>query len=109
MEIFRNEATEKLKQVRYFQQQAHWLLSRFPDSKYQDVEGLVRRVDISDIEKADWSLTPGRYVGVAPEKVDDDFNFAVTMQEIHVELTELNIEAADLAEKINQNFEALEI
>lgn len=109
MESFRNEATEQLKQVRYFQQQSHWLLSRFPDGKFQDVEGLVKRVDISDIEKADWSLTPGRYVGVAPEVVDEDFDFAATMQEIHAELAELNLEAAELAKKINQNFEVLEI
>lgn len=38
----------------------------------------MRLVDIADIEAADWSLTPGRYVGVAPEEVDEDFDFEVS-------------------------------
>lgn len=103
----RKYAIEQLKKVRYFYKQAHWLLSRFPEAKLQNVDGLVKLVDKSDIELADWSLTPGRYVGVAPEEVDADFDFEETLRDIHIELQGLNAEAIDLAEKIAHNFEAL--
>lgn len=103
----RKLAVEQLKQVRYFYKQAYWLLSRFPEGKLRDVEGLVKLVDIKAIEAADWSLTPGRYVGVAPEEVDEDFDFEETLRDIHIELQGLNSEAAELAEKIARNFEEL--
>ncbi|WP_288362802.1 N-6 DNA methylase [uncultured Spongiibacter sp.] len=103
----RKLAVEQLKQVRYFYKQAHWLLSRFPEGKLCNVEGLVKLVDIKEIETADWSLTPGRYVGVAPEKVDEDFDFEEAVRDIHIELQGLNNEATELAEKIARNFEEL--
>jgi type I restriction enzyme M protein len=105
----RKVAVEQLKHVRYFYKQAHWLLSRFPEGRLRDVEGLVKLVDIKDIAAADWSLTPGRYVGVAPEEVDEDFDFEETLRDIHIELHGLNAEAAELAEKIARNFEELGI
>ena len=71
------------------------------------MEGLVKLVDRSEIEANDWSLTPGRYVGVAPEQEDEDFDFEETLREIHVELEDLNAEAARLAATIKKNFEEL--
>jgi len=103
----RQLAVEQLKQVRYFWKQAHWLTDRFPEAKLRDVEGLVKLVDIREIEANDWSLTPGRYVGVAPEEVDEDFDFEETLREIHVELEDLNAEAVTLAATIKRNFEEL--
>ena len=61
------------------------------------------------IEAADWSLTPGRYVGVAPPEEDEDFDFEQTLRDIHVELADLNKEAVELAAKIQENFEELGI
>ncbi|BDB22027.1 restriction endonuclease subunit M [Pseudomonas sp. CYM-20-01] len=103
----RRVAIEQLKQVRYFYKQAHWLLHRFPEGKLANVKGLVKLVSIEDIEEADWSLTPGRYVEVAPEEIDEDFDFDEVMKDIHIELKGLNEEAVFLAEKISQNFEGL--
>ena len=51
------------------------LQERFPDARLRDVEGLVKLVDRAEIAAHDWSLTPGRYVGVAPEEMDEDFDF----------------------------------
>ena len=73
----------------------------------QAVPGLCKVVTRADIEAADWSLTPGRYVGVAPPEVDEDFDFEQTLRDIHVELNDLNREAVELAAKIAQNFEEL--
>ena len=103
----RQAAIEQLKQVNYFYQQAQWLIRRFPEAKLCDVEGLVKLVDRAEIEANDWSLTPGRYVGVAPEEEDENFNFAETLREIHDEIEELNVEAVSLAATIKRNFEAL--
>lgn len=103
----RRLAVEQLKRVRYFHRQARWLLERFPDGELRDVEGLVKLVDRAEIGTNDWSLTPGRYVGVAPEEEDEDFDFGETLREIHVQLEGLNAEAAELAAKIARNFEEL--
>nr|WP_199535577.1 SAM-dependent DNA methyltransferase [Rhodohalobacter sp. SW132] len=71
------------------------------------MEGLVKLVDRKEIEEKDWSLTPGRYVGVAPEEEDEDFDFEEAMREIHVELADLNKESTELATTIQKNFEEL--
>lgn len=105
----RREAVEQIKQVRYFHRQARWLTERFPEAKLRDVEGLVKLVDRAEIESNDWSLTPGRYVGVAPEEEDEDFDFEETLRDIHVELEDLNVEAVKLAATIKKNFEGLGI
>lgn len=105
----RQRAAEPLKQVRYFWKQAAWLTERFPEAKLRDVEGLVKLACIDEIDANDWSLTPGRYVGVAPEEEDEDFDFEEALREIHVELEDLNAEAARLATVIKRNFEELGI
>jgi type I restriction enzyme M protein len=105
----RKEAVERLKTTAYFHRQAHWLLSRFPEAKLVPVPGLCRVVNRAEIQAADWSLTPGRFVGVAPPEVDEDFDFEQTLRDIHVELADLNREAAELAAKIQANFEGLGI
>jgi type I restriction enzyme M protein len=99
--------TGSLKRFRYFEGQAHWLLSRFPDGRLRDVQGLVKLVDHAELAANDYSLTPGRYVGVAPEVEDDGFDFEEALREIHLELDGLNAEAAELAEVIAKNFEEL--
>lgn len=105
----RKATVEQLKLIRYFYKQSHWLQQRFPDAELRDVEGLVKLVDIKEIEANDWSLTPGRYVGVAPEEEDEDFDFEETLRDIHIELKGLNEEAVTLAAQIQKNFEELGI
>ena len=103
----RKAAVEQLKQAVYFHRQVAWLQDRFPKAELQAVPGLVKLVDRKEIEAADWSLTPGRHVGVAPPEEDDDFDFEQTLRDIHTELADLNKEAAELAARIQENFEEL--
>jgi type I restriction enzyme M protein len=103
----RKAAVEQLKQAPYFHRQVTWLQDRFPEAELEAVPGLVKPVERKDIEAADWSLTPGRYVGVAPPEEDEDFDFEAALQDIHTELTDLNKEAVELAAKIQANFEEL--
>jgi len=107
LEEARVDAVDQLKLVRYFHRQAHWLLSRFPDAQLVAVPGLVKLVDRAELAANDWSLTPGRYVGVAPEEEDEDFDFEGVMRDIHIELAGLNEEASALAAQIQRNFEGL--
>jgi type I restriction enzyme M protein len=107
LEAARLQLFDQLKWVRYFHKQAHWLLSRFPEARLAAVPGLVKLVDRAELAANDWSLTPGRYVGVAPEEEDEDFDFEGVMRDIHVELAGLNEEAAALAAQIQGNFEGL--
>ena len=107
LESSRATAIEALRRTRYFIRQADWLQERFPDAELCDVEGLVKLVDSDEIETHDWSLTPGRYVGVAPEEEDEDFDFEETLRSIHIDLKGLNEEAAELAARIARNFEEL--
>ena len=107
LEGVRGGAVDALRQARYFLRQADWLQERFPGAELRDVEGLVKLVDRSEIEAHDWSLTPGRSVGVAPEEEDEDFDFEEMLRAIHVDLTGLNEEAAELAARIAQNIEEL--
>ena len=82
---------------------AAWLEERFPDAKYHDVEGLVKAVTRAEIAANDWSLTPGRYVGVA-ESDDGDEDFSERFAALHEELRKLDAEAEALAKKIDANF-----
>src|ERR1035437_7173525 len=107
MDEARRALVEGLRLVRYFHRQAAWLTERFSSGVLVDVPGLVKLVDKAEIEKNDWSLTPGRYVGVAPEEVDEDFDFEETMRDLHLELEGLNEGAAQLAKIIAKNFEEL--
>ena len=86
LDRIRNDTVNQLGLPRYFWSQARWLQDRFPDAEICDVEGLVKIVDLKELEDNDWSLTPGRYVGVAPEADDDDFDFEETIREIHLGL-----------------------
>jgi len=109
VETARNITVDQLKLARYFYHQAEWLVERFPEENLRDVEGLVRLVDKAELKENDWALTPGRYVGVAPEEEDPDFDFSETMRTIHAELEGLNEQSADLANKISENFKKLKI
>ncbi|MBS0465992.1 MAG: N-6 DNA methylase [Proteobacteria bacterium] len=96
-----------LKQSQYFIHQGHWLHSRFPEGYYADLPGLCKAVTQDEIAANDYSLTPGRYVGVAAAVEDDEEDFAARMREIHAELAELNDKAVELAVRIAGNFEEL--
>ena len=109
LEDARAAGVEALQRARYFVRQADWLQERFPNAELRDVEGLVKLVYRAEIEEQDWSLTPGRYVGVAPEEEDDDFDFEEALLSIHIDLKGLNEDASQLAARIARNFEELGI
>lgn len=60
----------------YFTEQVEWLQSRFPNGKYEDVKGLCKIADVSEVEEQGYSLNSGRYVGIVIEEdniTEDEF------------------------------------
>lgn len=92
-----------LHETEYFWKQAYWLITRFPKGSYNDAEGLCKVVTQKEIEAKDWSLSPGRYVGV-DTATDEDFDYEERLAEIHIELNDLNEEAVELAALIQANY-----
>ena len=102
IELEFNSYSHLIDQILYFNKEASWLITRFPNAKYEDVLGLCKVVKRDEIAQNDYSLTAGRYVGVAPQ-IDEDFDYEERMAEIKVELQSLNEEAIGLAEQIQLN------
>jgi type I restriction enzyme M protein len=79
------------------------LAEAFPDGTYGDVVGLCKIASREEIATQDWSLSPGRYVGVAPGQKHDDEEFMERLEALQEELEDLNAEAARLQATIAQN------
>lgn len=107
LEVSRVAAVDQLKLARYFSRQARWLLDRFPKGELVDVEGLVKLVDQSELEKNDWSLTPGRYVGVPRVVDDEDFDLEEELRAIKDEIQSLSDESAQLSYQIVESLEQM--
>ena len=99
MQLYRGEKPKVSKQNKWFHE-------RFPDGKYLDVEGLCKVVTIEEIIVNDYSLTPGRYVGVTIS-LDEDFDYKGRLSEIQEELNALNKESAELSKIIAKNLKEL--
>jgi len=93
-----------LDKMYYYQVQIQWLQERFPNGVYEDVTGLCKSATLTEIEEQDWSLNPGRYVGVVIEEDGlTEEEFLTEMKEKHERLNELNAKSIDLANLINEN------
>jgi type I restriction enzyme M protein len=71
--------------------------------KYADVAGLCKVVTVNEVEAQEWSLNPGRYVGVAPGEDVSDEDFKVQFEALNEELSTLMSEARRLEEAIAKN------
>lgn len=86
----------------------HWLQERFPEAKYEDVTGLCKLADLDEIKEQDYSLNPGRYVGVVIEedgKTEEEF--LQTLFDFNDELAALAGSASELENLISANVEKI--
>ncbi|AWI25800.1 class I SAM-dependent DNA methyltransferase [Flavobacterium pallidum] len=83
-----------------------WFNERFPESQYTDIEGLCKIVTVEEVAENDYSLTPGRFVGVTLS-LDEDFDYKTRLIEIQEELDVLNAEALVLSKTISENLKEL--
>jgi type I restriction enzyme M protein len=88
----------------YFLGHIGWLNERFPNGIYEDVTGLCKAATPAELEEQDYSLNPGRYVGVVIEEDGlTEEEFLKEMKERHTALNDLNSKASDLEKLINKN------
>lgn len=92
----------------YFEAQIQWLNERFPNGVYEDVTGLCKAATLAEIEEQDWSMNPGRYVGVVIEEDGlTEEEFLAEMKDRHITLESLNSNALELEKNISNNLKAI--
>jgi type I restriction enzyme M protein len=79
------------------------MATTFGDDGYKDVPGLCRVASRAEIAAQDWSLNPGRYVGVAAGEQQDEEDFKLRLEALQEEMEGLNAEATHLQAVIAQN------
>ncbi len=78
----------------------------FQNGTLEDVKGFCAVADISDIEKQDYILTPGRYVGIE-EQEDDGEPFEEKMARLTSELSEMFAKSHELEDEIREKLGAI--
>jgi type I restriction enzyme M protein len=74
---------------------------------YADVPGLCKAASLSEIKAQGWSLSPGRYVGVAPGQDVSNEDFKKHLETLNEELESLNNQAQELEQTIAANVATL--
>ena len=93
----------------YWQEQIDWLLEHFPDGKYRDIVGLCKAAKLEGedgVIDQDYSLNPGRYVGVVIE--DDGMTekeFKSEIMRLNSEFVNLSSQAQELEKRVARNFD----
>jgi len=99
---------KEIKATEYFFGHIAWLHERFPEAKYEDVTCLCKLANLDDVKEQEYSLNPGRYVGVVIEedgKTEEEFIEEIVA--MNDELNKLNKEAKELEDVINHNIRQL--
>jgi type I restriction enzyme M protein len=102
------ELHKEVKASEGFYRHIHWLQERFPHAAYEDVTGLCKLATPQEVKEQDFSLNPGRYVGVVIEedgKTEEEF--IEGLLEMNKQLESLNEEAIALADVIAINIREL--
>ena len=78
----------------------------FQNGTLEEVKGFCAVADLQTIEKQDYILTPGRYVGIE-EQQDDGEPFEEKMTRLTGELSELFAQSHTLEAEIREKLEAI--
>lgn len=98
------ELHSEVKSAESFLGHIRWLQERFPAANYEDVTGLCKLATPEEVQEQDYSLNPGRYVGVVIEedgKTEEEFMAAIL--DLNQQLAALNQEAHQLEGIIAHN------
>lgn len=74
---------------------------------YEDIAGFCASVEIKEIQALDYILSPGRYVGLAEE--EDDFDFEARFAELKVKFEEQIKEETKLSKQIMTSFKKIKL
>ena len=75
-------------------------------SKYEDIAGFCKAATIEEVRKANYVLTPGRYVGTEAEE-DDEIPFAEKMNTLTTKLSEQFAKSSELENQIRENLKSI--
>jgi type I restriction enzyme M protein len=98
----------EVKNAEILYQHIHWLEERFPKAEYEDVTGLCKLASPANVKEQEYSLNPGRYVGVLIDedgKTEEEFISGVLR--LNDEIVTLNRTTSMLHENIASNIKAL--
>jgi type I restriction enzyme M protein len=79
---------------------------RNKDGQYEDEKGFCKSANLEEIEKHDYILTPGRYVGIAQEE-DDGIPFEEKMEGLTEKLSQQFKRSRELEEEIRKNLASI--
>ena len=88
---------KEVKNAEIFYQHIHWLQERFPKAEYEDVTGLCKLASPADVKEQEYSLNPGRYVGVV---IEED---GKTEEEFIAEILSINDEIESLEQQLDSS------
>lgn len=77
------------------------------DDDYEDIKGFCKSATIEEVNKLDYVLTPGRYVGLPEE--EDDFDFKERFTKLKAEFEEQLKEETELNKRILENLAKVEL
>ena len=80
---------------------------RNPDGDYEDVKGFCKSASIERVKELDYVLTPGRYVGLADD--EDDFDFNERFSKLKTEFEEQLKEEEKLNVLIGENLKKVKL
>lgn len=95
---------KEVQSAEIFFKHIHWLQERFPYAVYENVTGLCKLASPDDVKEQDYSLNPGRYVGVVIEedgKTEEEFIEEIL--QLNEQYSILNKESKNLDSLIHQN------
>src|SRR5262249_5442107 len=98
----------EVKNAELYYQHIYWLQVRFPKAAYDDVTGLGKLASPEEVKEQEYSLNPGRHVGVVIEedgKTEEEFISDIA--DLNDQLGKLNQAALQLEEVISSNIVAL--
>lgn len=102
------ELHREVKNAESFFGHIHWLQERFPEAQYEDVTGLCKLASLEEVKEQDYSLNPGRYVGVVIEedgKTEEEF--IEEIMTVNDELNRLLDSSITLQRTISHNLAAI--
>ena len=99
---------DEVKSAEMFFQHIQWLQDRFPMAKYEDVIGLCKLATPEELKEQDYSLNPGRYVGVVIlEDGRSEEEFLADIRSGADQLQEFQLDAYALEAVIAKNLQLL--
>ncbi len=74
------------------------------EGKYQDIKGFCKSANLEEVDKNNFVMTPGRYVGI-PDEVDDGIPFETKIAELTKRLSEQMAKEQELNQEIKKQLE----